>query len=138
MQQRFDAPPERVFATLTDHVAFGRALGEDIRVERQGEPPPNGLGSVRAIHARGLTIREEVVRFEPPRAMDYTVVSGAPFERHLGELRILPDGTGSRLDYHIRFTWPWWLGGALVGGLLARSLERQLAAGLARIAAELH
>jgi uncharacterized protein YndB with AHSA1/START domain len=137
MQQRFGAPPERVFVTLTDHAAFGRALGEDIRVEREGVPAPNGLGAVRAIHARGLTIREEVVRFEPPHAMDYRVVGGAPFQDHLGELRITPDGAGSRLDYHIRFTWPWWLGGAVVGGLLARTLERQIAAGLARIAAEL-
>jgi len=137
MRQRFEAPPERVFALLTDHVGFGRALGEDIRLERQGVPPPNGLGAVRAIHARGLTIREEVIGWEVPRAMDYRVVSGAPLQNHRGEIRIVPDGTGARLDYRIRFDWPWYLGGALVGGLIARALERQIAGGIARMATTL-
>ena len=137
MQQRFDAPPERVFAALTDHLAFGRLLGEDIRLEREGVPPPNGLGAVRAIHARGLTIREEVVGWEVPRAMDYRVVGGAPLRNHLGEIRFVPDGAGVRVDYRIRFDWPWYLGGAVVGDLIARSLERQIAAGIARLASSL-
>jgi hypothetical protein len=134
LQQRFAVPPDRVFAALTDHVGFGRALGEDIRLEREGVPAPNGLGAVRAIHARGLTIREEVVGWEASRAMDYTVVSGAPLQNHRGEIRIAPDGAGARVDYRIRFDWPWYLGGSLVGDLVARSLERQIAAGIARIA----
>ena len=137
LQQRFDAPPDRVFAALTDHVGFGRALGEDIRLERQGVPAPNGLGAVRAIHARGLTIREEVVGWEASRAMDYAVVSGAPLQNHRGEIRLAPDGVGTRVDYRIRFDWPWYLGGALVGGLIARSLERQIASGIASMAATL-
>jgi len=137
MQQRFDAPPDRVFAALTDHVGFGRALGEDIRLEREGVPAPNGLGAVRAIHARGLTIREEVVGWEASRAMDYVVTSGAPFRNHRGEIRFVPDGAGTRVDYRIRYDWPWYLGGSLVGDLLARSLERQIGAGIGRIAAGL-
>ena len=136
-QQRFDVPPDRVFAALTDHVGFGRALGEDIRLEREGVPPPNGLGAVRAIHARGLTIREEVVGWEAARAMDYRVVSGAPLQNHRGEIRFAPDGAGTRVDYRIRFDWPWYLGGGLVGDLIARSLERQIAGGIARMAATL-
>ena len=137
MQQRFANPPERVFAALTDHVAFGRALGEDIRIEREGVPAPNGLGAVRVIHARGLTIREEVVAWETPKAMDYRVVAGAPLHNHLGEIRFVPEGGGTRVDYRIRFDWPWYLGGALVGGLVARNLERQIAGGIAQIAATL-
>jgi len=137
MQQRFDAPADRVFGLLTDHVGFGRALGEDIRVERQGVPAPNGLGAVRAIHARGLTIREEVVAWETDRAMDYRVVSGAPFQSHLGEIRLVPDGGGTRVDYRIRYEWPWWLGGGVVGGLIARGLEQEIGKGLARMAAGL-
>jgi hypothetical protein len=137
MQQRFDAPAARVFALLTDHVGFGRALGEDIRVEREGVPAPNGLGAVRAIHARGLTIREEVVGWEADRAMSYRVVSGAPFRSHLGEIRLVPDGGGTRVDYRIRYEWPWWLGGPVVGGLIARGLEQEMGKGLARMAAVL-
>lgn len=134
MEQHFGAAPEQVFELLTDHEGFGRALGEDIRVERQGVPPPNGLGAVRAVRARGLVIREEVVRWEAGRAMDYRVISGAPLRNHLGEIRVMPDGTGTRVEYRIRFDWPWYLGGGVVGGRVARSLESQIAAGLARMA----
>ena len=137
MEQRFTAPPERVFALLTDHAAFGRALGEDIRLEREGVPAPNGLGAVRVIRAQGLTIREEVVAWEDGRAMDYRVVSGAPLQNHRGEIRIQPDGSGSRVDYRIRFDWPWYLGGGVVGGLIARNLERQIGGGLAQMASSL-
>ena len=135
MQQRFTAPPERVFALLTDHEGFGRALGENIRVERPGVPAPNGLGAVRIIRARGLTIREEVVRWEPPAAMDYRVVSGAPLHHHLGAIRLTPDGQGTRVDYRIHFDWPWYLGGAVIGQLVATTLRQQIAAALAKMAA---
>lgn len=137
MQQRFDASPDRVFEAMTDHVGFGRWVNADIRVERQGTPAPNGLGAVRAVKARGLTVREEVVGWEAPRAMDYRVIAGAPFRAHLGQIRVESEGTGARLDYRIRFDWPWYLGGAVVGGLLARTLEREISSGLVRMAAAL-
>jgi uncharacterized protein YndB with AHSA1/START domain len=137
IQQRFAAAPARVFELVTDHVGFGRWVGADIRLEHPGEPPPNGLGAVRVIHVRGLAIREEVIRFEAPHAMDYRVIGGAPFRDHLGEVRVEPDNGGARLDYRIRFAWPWFAGGALVGALLARQLEREIAGGLARMAASL-
>lgn len=137
LQERFAASAERVFAAVTDHVAFGRWVGADIRVERAGTPAPNGLGALRAVCARGLTVREEVVRWEPPHAMDYRVVSGAPLRRHLGEIRIVPEGGTARLDYRIRFDWPWYLGGTLVGNWIARTLAREIGAGLSRIAADL-
>lgn len=137
LQERFAVPPERVFGALTDHAAFGRLIGADIRVERAGTPAPNGLGAVRAVRAGGLTVREEVVRWEPPHAMDYRVVSGAPLQRHLGQIRILPEPGAARLEYRIRFDWPRYLGGGLVGGWIARALARQIGAGLRRLAADL-
>jgi uncharacterized protein YndB with AHSA1/START domain len=137
MEQRFAAPPARVFEEVTDHAAFGRWMKADIQVERQGTPPPNGLGAVRVVRARGTTVREEVVRWESPSAMDYRVIGGAPLRHHLGQLRFVPDAAGTRLTYSIRFDWPWWLGGTVVGRLVARTLEREITAGLGRMAAAL-
>src|SRR5436190_806779 len=83
MQQHFNAAPNRVFALLTDHVGFGRALGEDIRLERQGVPAPNGLGAVRAIHARGPPLKDVSARIRIATATDAPAVLEiyAPFVR---------------------------------------------------------
>jgi len=137
MQQRFAAPPARVFALVTDHVGLGRWLPADVRLERPGEPSPNGLGAVRVIRARGLSVREQVIRYDAPRAMDYRVIGGAPFRNHRGEIRVEADDGGARVDYRIRFDWPWFAGGALVGSLVAGQLEREITAGLKRMAESL-
>jgi uncharacterized protein YndB with AHSA1/START domain len=137
MRQRFTAAPDRVFAALTDHAALGSWLPANVRLETPGTPSPNGLGAVRVVRVRGLPIREQVTRFEAPRAMDYRVISGAPFQDHLGEIHVTPDGDGTLVDYRIRFDWPWYAGGALVGQLVAGQLEREITAGLARLAASL-
>lgn len=137
MEQRFTASPERVFALMTDHVAFGRAVDADIRIEREGTPAPNGLGAVRVVRAKGTTTREEVVRWEAPRSMHYKIVGASPLRDHLGMVEVLPDGAGSRVDYQIRFRVPWYLGGALTGSLVSSLLQRQIGAGLARMAQEL-
>jgi uncharacterized protein YndB with AHSA1/START domain len=137
MEQRFAAPPERVFALLTDHVAFGRFVGANISVEKPGNPPPNGLGAVRMVRARGTAVREEVIRWEPPQAMDYRVIGGAPLRNHLGQLRLTPDGAGTKLHYRISFDMPWFLGGGATAGFVARQLHRQIGDGLAKMAASL-
>jgi hypothetical protein len=134
MRQRFAATPDRVFAAITDHAALGSWLPADVRLESPGSPPPNGLGAVRVVRVRGLAIREQVTRFDAPRAMDYRVISGAPFQDHLGEIRITADGDAALVDYRIRFGWPWYAGGALVGRLVAGQLEREITAGLTRLA----
>ena len=138
IQQRFDAPPERVFAAVTDHAGMSQWLdGVTVTVEKPGTPAPNGLGAVRRISARGLAIREEVVRWEEPSAMDYRVTGGAPLRDHLGELRVTPAGAGTLLDYRIRFRVPWYFGGAVVGGLVARQLRDEIEKGLGRLASRL-
>jgi hypothetical protein len=137
MRQRFAATPDRVFAAITDHAALGSWLPADVRLETPGTPPPNGLGAVRVVRVRGLSIREQVTRFEAPRAMDYRVIGGAPFQDHLGQIRVAADGDGALVDYRLRFGWPWYAGGALVGRLVAGQLEREIASGLERLAASL-
>ena len=134
MSHRFDAPIGEVFAAVTDHEGMSRWLdGVRVTIEKPGEPAPNGLGAIRRVSARGATIREEVVRFEPPTAMDYRVIGGAPIRDHLGEIRLAPDGNGTRLDYTIRYRVPWYFGGALLGSLLERQLKSQIEDGLRRL-----
>ena len=139
MKQHFAAPPAVVFAAVTDHAGMERWLeGVRVTIEREGSPPPNGLGAVRRVRARGITVREEVVRWEEPSAMDYRIVGGSPLRDHLGEIRLhpSPDG-GTDLDYRIRFAVPWYFGGSLLGSIVARQLGGEMQAGLGRLAERL-
>src|SRR5262245_28605776 len=136
MKQHFAAPPAVVFAAVTDHVGMERWLeGVEVSLEREGVPRPNGLGAVRRIRSRGITVREEVIGWDEPSAMDYRIVSGGPIRDHLGELRLRPSADGGTdLDYRIRFRVPWYFGGTLLGSVVQRQLEREMSAGLGRLA----
>ncbi|MBI3768528.1 MAG: SRPBCC family protein [Deltaproteobacteria bacterium] len=138
IQQMFAVPPARLFAVVTDHRNLGKYMtGAEVTIEREGKPPPNGLGTVRKVKARGLAIYEEVVRWEEPKAMDYRVIRGAPLRNHLGEIRLTPtpDG-GTQVDYRIQFSVPWYFGGGLLGSYLAREFESTIGKCLAMMAAE--
>jgi carbon monoxide dehydrogenase subunit G len=138
MQRRFAAPPAEVFAAVTDHERMSDWIhGARVTLDKPGSPSRNGVGAVRRIAARGLTIREEVVRFEEPTAMDYRVIAGAPLRNHLGGIRLRPDGSGTVLDYTIRFEVPWYLGGPLLGAIVARTLKTEIDKGLAALAARI-
>jgi uncharacterized protein YndB with AHSA1/START domain len=137
LQQRFQAPPERTFATVTDHEGMPAWVPAKVRLVKQGAPDRNGLGAVRRVSARGLVVQEEVVRWEPPRAMDYRVIGLSPLRDHLGEMRFSPDGAGTLLDYRIRFRVPWYFGGALLGAYIEKTLRAEISTGLEKLAGTL-
>jgi uncharacterized protein YndB with AHSA1/START domain len=110
------APPEVVFDVFTDH----RRYAEITRVrrsvlEREGEPAPNGVGAIRALHSVGPPLREEVIAYEPPRRFAYKILSGVPVRDHLGSVELSPAGDGTLVHYTVRLqpTVPF-AGGAVV------------------------
>src|SRR5258705_10505009 len=79
LTQHVAAAPEKVFAFYTDHVGWERWAGvKEVVLRQTGDPPPNGLGAIRVIRARGMAFEEEITAFEPPRRMGYRLVAGAP------------------------------------------------------------
>ena len=130
--QAVAAPRERVFDFYTDYVGWPRWAGvKEVVLRQTGDPPPNGLGAIRVIRARGLAIEEEVTAFERPSRMGYRVIAGVPIRDHSAEVRFDPDGTGTRVHWTIRFR-PLVPGtGWLVRGLLEREIRKALA-GLAK------
>jgi len=115
------APLETVFERITDHEAMSAWPGVGTcRLLREGETP-NGLGAVREIKVSGLTLLEEVVRFEPPRRYDYTIIRGLPAD-HLGTVSLFPEGESVRVVWEVRI--------ASRVPLLARLVAHQLRNGL--------
>lgn len=131
LSQAVAAPPEKVFAFYTDHVGWQRWAGvKEVVLRQTGDPPPNGLGAIRVIRARGMAFEEEITAFEPPRRLGYRLVAGAPVRDHAGEVRFEPDGAGTRVTWTIRFR-PLVPG---TGWVLRRVLERELRGVLAALA----
>lgn len=99
--ESFAVPPERLFDALSDHEGMTDWIGARVSVVRG--PADGGVGTVRRVHARGLSIDEEVTYLDPPRRMVYRIVSGAPGVRfHRGEVLVEPWGrTGSQLTWDI-------------------------------------
>jgi uncharacterized protein YndB with AHSA1/START domain len=118
------AAPARVFALYADHVGWEKWAGvKEVVLRQTGDPPPNGLGAIRVIRARGMAVEEEITAFEPPTRMVYRLVAGAPIRDHEGVVRFEPDGAGTRVTWSIRFR-PLVPGtGWLLRALLARELR---------------
>ena len=97
------APPELVFDVFTDPrrsaeiTPMRRSL-----LERQGEPAPNGVGAIRALHSVGPPLREEMIAYERPRRFAYRVLSGIPVRDHVGTVELTPDGARTKVVYAIR------------------------------------
>src|SRR3954452_12514875 len=97
------APPETIFAVLTDHRRYASITPlRGSALEREGEAAPNGLGAIRLLRAggpplrrgaeprpsgpagahlpspAGRPLREEVIAYEPPTRFAYKLLSGAP------------------------------------------------------------
>jgi uncharacterized protein YndB with AHSA1/START domain len=81
------APRDVVWAVMTDHSRYVRwASTRRLTMEKRGQPDPNGVGAVRVFHTGPIKVREEVLEFEPPTRMVYSVVSGFPVRDHRSEM----------------------------------------------------
>lgn len=103
--RRIEAPVQRVWDRYTDHVSWTEWAGMGkVRLEREGNPAPNGVGCIRVISSAGVGVHEEVLSFEPPRRMTYRVVKGGiPIKDHLGEVVFEPDGAGTLVTWRCQF-----------------------------------
>lgn len=125
--REIDAPPETVFDVLTDHRRYAEmTMLRRSELEREGDPAPNGVGAIRAMHSIGPPLREEVVGYERPGRFSYKVISGAPVRDHLGAARLDPEGAGTRLTYSVRMTPTLPLGGGVVIAIVKRGVEQLL------------
>jgi uncharacterized protein YndB with AHSA1/START domain len=109
VERFFRHPVERVFRRYTDHAGWSAWAGSGrVLLTREGYPERDGVGAVRAF-ALVPGLREEVVRFEPPRGdaparMDYRVIGGPiPIRDHHGEVTFLPEAGGTRIAWRITF-----------------------------------
>ena len=105
-EARIAAPIEAVWERLTDHEGMSDWPGVgSCRLVRDGTPR-NGLGAVREIKARGLTLLEEIVVWQPPERFEYTITKGLPVD-HRGIVQLARDGDATRVTWNIRMDSRW-------------------------------
>ena len=114
----------------------------------EGEPAPDGVGAVRRFSRYGTGSTEEVVAWDPPHHLAYTIVSGLPVLRYRADVVLTsepgadaggPVGTdaggpvGTTVTWSVVFTPKVPGTGALLGGVL-RPLIQGFATSVCRYA----
>lgn len=136
IERTIPAARDRVWARYTDHVSWsGWAKMGKVRLEREGDGERNGSGCVRVISNAGISVAEEVLDFDAPHRMTYTVRRGGiPIKDHLGEVTMEERDGATLLTWrcHFRSRIPGlgWLWKLLVSRMFATALaglERDLA-----------
>lgn len=119
-----DAPRERVFTAVSDHVAFLTQADTTVTILRPGDIDRNGLGCVREVRVgRRARYVEEITAWEPPTFFEYTIRETSLPLRHRGSrIELSAWGGGTDVTWTARFeiTVP------IVGGLLGSRVRRRL------------
>jgi uncharacterized protein YndB with AHSA1/START domain len=131
---RSAAPREKVFALVADATSWPRWAGPLVRHgswAREGEPAPGGVGAVRRLGTKRLGSREEILEYDPPHYLAYTVLGRVPFREYRAIVSIDRDGSGSRITWAGAFE-PAIPGTGRVLNWMLRRLMGSMASGLAR------
>jgi mxaD protein len=92
-----DRSADQVWALIGDFGGIGGWMPgiDSCRVE----------GEDRILETMGMTITEHLVKKDDAaRALTYSIVEGAPVERHEAVITVIPDGEGSRVTWDVEAT----------------------------------
>lgn len=118
------APPERVFAFVSDHETFLTSGALTCTLQTEGPEQRNGVGAVRLVQSSGITFTEEIRSFEPDVSYEYVITTlkgpmgvRLPVKHERGWVELTPEGSTTKVVWGSRFR---------VDILFGRMIERQL------------
>lgn len=104
---RSAAPRDVVWAVVADARSWSDwGDWQTTELEREGHPPPDGVGAIRRIVRGPLTVREQVELWEPPSRFGYTLLSGLPVLDYHSVVTLTEAGAGgdcTNLHWESRF-----------------------------------
>ena len=127
---------EQVWALLSQaHTWKDWASFSISELEREGDPVPDGVGAIRRFGFPMYASREEVVAFEPPHHLGYTMLKGLPIAGYRSDVTLaVAPGGGTDIRWESSFDarpadgWFW----AGVLRFLITDFSRRLAKAAAR------
>ncbi len=83
---RAAAPVETVWSVLATQASMAAwAPVSKVTLERQGDTPPDGVGTIRVLSRPPLRIREQITDVDAPVRLTYRLLSGLPVRDYVGE-----------------------------------------------------
>ena len=92
--------------TLWDLLSdFGYFLSPNINIklETQGKPESDGIGSVRIVTIGKRQFRERIEKIKPQCNISYSLLSGAPVNSYIGNIDIEPIRTNTLITWNVQF-----------------------------------
>lgn len=71
---------------------------------QEGDPAPDGVGALRRFTRYGVGSVEEVLAWEPPSHLAYTIVKGFPVRDYRADVRLEPGCDGTLIRWSARFS----------------------------------
>ena len=106
---RASAPREVVWDLLADLRSWQEWGDWQITdIEREGDPPPYGVGTIRRLVQRPITMKERVELLEPPSRFGYEALSGLPMRNYHAVVTLTDAGEGAtNIHWESRFDGRW-------------------------------
>lgn len=104
-----------------------------VTIEHQGDPPPAGVGTIRALSLMSLKIREQITAVNEPTRLAYRMLSGIPVRDYTGETILTGGDTATDIVWRVTLT-PRWPGTTFAVRLVVRALANGLARQAERLA----
>jgi hypothetical protein len=75
-----------------------------VSLEREGDPPPDGVGTIRVVTRRPFRVREQITHVEKPSRLAYRLLSGVPVGHYVGETTLTGDDSKTEITWTIDLT----------------------------------
>ena len=98
------AGPAGVWRLLADATTWpGWSRFDEASYEREGSPPPHGVGAVRRFRVGPLRSRETVLAFEPPARLSYDYEGSLPIRGYRADVTLTGRDGGTRISWRAEF-----------------------------------
>jgi uncharacterized protein YndB with AHSA1/START domain len=106
--RRIEAPRDMVWDVVSDVTRWKDWGNYQVsELEREGDPPPGGVGAIRVTARKPVRVREEVEIWEPPSRMGYKLLSGLPVRDYHAVVTLSDAGhRATNLNWQSRFDAP--------------------------------